>query len=95
MKPVKSRYSLIEHPLDPSVRIVARRFAFRLAILILFCLVPTDLGFRRMFIVLAGINAIFCLAWALLRREKIRSAGLTHWDEALVMFGLFLAAHLA
>ena len=92
--PRRSPYRFIESPLDPSVATVAKRFAFRLSILIIFCLIPTALGFRRMFILLTAINTFACLIWALLRREKPRGVGLTHWDEALVMFGLFLAAHL-
>jgi hypothetical protein len=62
--------------------------------MLLFCLLPTGLGFRRNFILIAGANAIVCFVWALLRKEKSRSAGLTHWDEALVMVGLYLTAQL-
>ena len=48
-----------------------------------------------MFVLLTGVNAIMCVVWALLRRERPNGIGLTHWDEALVMSGMWLTAQLA
>jgi hypothetical protein len=90
-------HDLVHRPLDPSVPLVLKRFTVRLAILLIFCSLPITggIGFKRMFLALTGINAIMCVIWALLRRERPKSAGLTHWDEALVMAILWLTAQLA
>ena len=88
---------LVQRPLDPSVPLVLKRFTVRLIILLIFCALPMagGIGFRHMFLVLTGVNAMICVVWAVLRRERPRSAGLTHWDEALVMTIFWLTAQLS
>jgi len=96
-KPRDLFHDLVHLPLDPSVPLVLKRFTVRLMILLIFCALPMagGIGFRRMFLILTGVNAIICVVWAVLRRERPRSAGLTHWDEALMMTILWLTAQLA
>ena len=88
-------HDLVRLPLDPSVALVSKRFLVRLAIILTFAALPMagGIGFRRMFIALTGINAVVCAIWALLRREPPNGAGLTHWDEALVMTSFWLTAY--
>lgn len=96
-KEVRGRPSgFIQLPLDPSVALVARRFAVRLAFVLILAAIPIagGIGFHRMFAALTGANAIMCVVCALLQREKPNGAGLTHWDEALAMTGLWLGANL-
>jgi hypothetical protein len=96
-KKVRGRlHGFVQFPLDPSVAQVAKRFTIRLVMLLILAALPIagGIGFHRMVIALTGANAIMCAVWGLLRREKINGIGLTHWDEALVMAGLWLGAHL-
>jgi hypothetical protein len=97
MKEFRDRLrGFVRLPLDPSVAPVSRRFVVRLVILLIFSALPITggIGFRRMFITLTGVNIAMCAIWALLRRERFNGASLTHWDEALVMTGFWLTAHL-
>ena len=82
----------MHRPLDPSVPLVLRRSAFRLFIVLLFSMTPISgiVGFRKMFVILTGVNALTCVIWALIRRERPGGLGLTHWDEALIMTFLSL-----
>ena len=82
----------MRRPLDPSVPLVLKRIALRLLMLSVFSSLPMAriVGFWRMFAILAAVNAVGCVVWALLRREKPGGHGLTHWDEALVMVLLCL-----
>jgi hypothetical protein len=86
----------VQLPLDPSVVVVTKRFAVRLAILLFLAAIPITggVGFHRMFIALTGANGIICAVCGLLHREKVNGIGLTHWDEALIMTGLFLGTRL-
>jgi hypothetical protein len=81
---------LEKRPLDPSVFLVPKRFALRLAILLLFAAMPFMHGwsFAQLFIVLSGVNAMSCSLLALLHRERPLTSALTHWDEALAMAAL-------
>ena len=83
-------------PLHPSVAIVSKRLATRLAILLIFAAlpIPHGIGFAKMFVMLTGINAITSTAIALLRRERPDTRAMTHWDEAIVMTALFTIARL-
>jgi hypothetical protein len=83
---------LMRRPLDPSVPLVLKRIALRLLMLLVFSSLPMAriVGFWRMFAILAAVNAVGCVVWALLRREQPGGRGLTHWDEALVMVLLCL-----
>jgi hypothetical protein len=97
MKEIRARLlGFVRLPLDPSVAVVSKRFAIRLAILLIFAALPIagSVGLRGMFIALTGVNVIMCVVWALLRRERLNGASLTHWDEALLMSSFWLAAHL-
>jgi hypothetical protein len=97
MKEFRARLrDFIHLPLDPSVALVSKRFVIRLAILLAFAALPIagSIGFHRMFVTLTGVNVVMCAIWALLRRERFNAAGLTHWDEALLMSGFWLVAHL-
>lgn len=82
-------------PLDPSVALVSKRFVVRLIIIVIFAAlrISGGAGFRRTFIALTGVNVIICVVWALLRKERFNGTALTHWDEALLMSGFWLAAH--
>jgi len=91
----KLLHRFVRLPLDPSVAHVSRRFLVRFAILLVFSALPIAGGFKGMFVLLTGVNAIMCAVWALLRRERPNGAGLTHWDEALAMSGMWLVAQLA
>jgi hypothetical protein len=84
--------TLARRPLDPSVPLVLKRLAVRLAILLFFATLPIagGVGFKGMLALLAAVNALMCVVWALLRREPMNGRGLTHWDEALVMTILWL-----
>lgn len=92
----KVLHGLVQLPLDPSVTLVSKRFLVRLAIILVFASLPIagSIGLRRLSITLMGVNVVMCVVWALVRRERPNGVGLTHWDEALVMTGLWAAAHL-
>ena len=80
----------LRHPLDPSVPVVARRFAVRLAIVLIFAALPLAPGWSmlRLFVMLTGFNALTCFIAALLLREKPNTQGLSHYDEGLWMAAL-------
>ena len=88
--------SRIQLPLHPSVPIVSKRLATRLAILLMFAAlpIPHGIGFAKMFMLLTGVNAVTSVAMATFRHERFDTRALTHWDEALVMAILFIAARL-
>ena len=87
---------LLKRPLDPTVPVVAKRFAIRLLILLLFAALPLShsLSFPAMFVSLTGFNAIACFFTALLLREKRNTHALNHYDEALGMVALCLIGRL-
>jgi hypothetical protein len=86
----------LRRPLDPTVPIVARRFAIRLLILSLFAVLPLphSWGFLPMFVALTGFNTLSCLFMALMLREKLGTYALNHYDEALLMAALCLIGRL-
>ena len=90
---VRSRMQL---PLHPSVSIVSKRLAMRLAVLVMFAAlpIPHGIGFVRMFTLLTGVSAATSVLMAAFRHEPFDTRALTHWDEALVMAVLFIAARL-
>jgi hypothetical protein len=59
------------------------RFGIRLAILIALAVVP-QIGFAQAFPRLLSIAGLFCVLWAVVRREPLLGPALTHWDEAAV-----------
>ena len=84
----------LRRPVDPSVPMVARRFAIRLLILLPFAalLLPQAGGFAHMFVMLTGFNALYAFFTALIQREKFNARTLNHDDEALGMAALCLIA---
>jgi len=86
----------LQQPVDPSVPIVARRFAFRFLIVMIFAALPLphSWGFSRMFIVLTGFNALTCFVTALLLHEKPNTHALSHYDEGLWMAVLCVTVRL-
>ena len=82
----------MHRPLDPSVPLVLKRSGLRLFIVLLFSMSPISgaVGFKQMFVLLTGVNALTCAIWALVRRERPGGPDLTHWDEALIMTFLSL-----
>jgi hypothetical protein len=88
--------ALLRGPRDASVPIVAKRLAVRLAILVIFAAFATGhpWNFAAIFCCLASLSAFTCSVIALFKRENFRSAGLTHWDEAIILLLLSLVAGL-
>jgi hypothetical protein len=86
----------LRRPVDPSVPMVARRFAIRLLILLPFAAVALShgWGFAHMFVMLTGFNALYAFFTALIQREKFTAHTLNHYDEALGMAALCLIARL-
>jgi hypothetical protein len=72
---------------------VLLRFGIRLAILIALAFVP-QIGFAQAFPRLLSIAGLFCVLWAIVRREPILEPSLTHWDEAVafIIFSWFVGA---
>jgi hypothetical protein len=88
--------ALFRGPRDASVPVVAKRLTIRLAILVIFAaLAPGHhWHFATLFCCLASVSAFACSVIALVKRENFRSAGLTHWDEAIALLLLSLVAGL-
>ena len=89
--------SRIQLPLHPSVPIVSKRLAMRLATLLLFSAlpIPHGIGFAKMFMLLTSVNVATSVVMATFRHERFDTRALTHWDEALVMAVLLIIARLA
>jgi len=83
--------SRIQLPLHPSVPIVSKRLAMRLATLLLFSAlpIPHGIGFAKMFMLLTSVNVATSVVMATFRHERFDTRALTHWDEALVMAVLY------
>jgi hypothetical protein len=86
----------LRQPVDPSVPIVARRFAARVLIVLIFATLPLahSWSFSRMFVVLTEFNALACFVTALLLREKPNVHALSHYDEGLWMVMLCVTGRL-
>ena len=86
----------LQQPVDPSVPLVARRFAVRLVIILIFAALPLahGWGMLRMFVTLTGFNALTCFIAGLLLREKPNTQALTHYDEGLWMAVLCVVGRL-
>ena len=69
----------------------------RLAVMLMFSALPIthDIGFAKMFMLLTGVSFVTSVLMATFRHEPFGTRALTHWDEALVMAILFIAARLA
>ena len=81
--------------MDPSVPMVARRFAIRLLIILPFAALPLPhASFLHMFVALTGFNAMFSFFSALLLREKLNAPALNNYDEALGMAAICLISRL-
>ncbi|UZE51177.1 hypothetical protein ONR75_11485 [Rhodopseudomonas sp. P2A-2r] len=79
---------------DLSSAQVIARFTLRMIILCVFASLGS-VGFARSFAALLWMSAIVCMLTALLRREPLRSATLSYWDEAAIYGALFCLACLA
>ncbi|HEY8334201.1 MAG TPA: hypothetical protein VIQ05_10465 [Tardiphaga sp.] len=73
---------------------VITRFALRMVILCVFASFGS-VGFARSFAALLWMSTIICMLTALLRREPLRGAALTYWDEAAAYGALFCLTSLA
>ncbi|MGJ5178527.1 hypothetical protein ACQR16_19410 [Bradyrhizobium oligotrophicum] len=70
---------------------VLLRFGLRTAILGLFATFGS-IGFGRSLAALLWMTVILCAVLATLRRERVFTAGLNHWDEMIGYLALYCAA---
>lgn len=64
------------------------RFLLRTSALMLFAAFGT-LGFGRSLAALLWMTIILCAVFAALRRERVFTAGLNHWDEMVAYTALY------
>lgn len=69
---------------------VLLRFGLRIAILTLFATFGS-IGFGRSLAALLWMTVILCAVLAILRRERVFTAGLNHWDELIGYLALYCA----
>jgi hypothetical protein len=69
---------------------VLTRFGVRTAILMLFASFGT-IGFGRSLAALLWMTIILCAAIGAMRRERVFTAGLNHWDEMVAYTALYCA----
>ncbi|CCD98276.1 hypothetical protein [Bradyrhizobium sp. STM 3809] len=69
---------------------VLLRFGLRIAILAVFASFGS-IGFGRSLAALLWLMVILCAVLAALRRERVFTAGLNHWDEMVGCFALYCA----
>ncbi|CAL79498.1 conserved hypothetical protein; putative membrane protein [Bradyrhizobium sp. ORS 278] len=70
---------------------VLLRFGLRATILAVFASFGS-IGFARSLAALLWMTVILCAVLATLRRERVFTAGLNHWDEMVGYFALYCAA---
>ncbi len=80
-------------PDSPSIRYVVKRFALKLAILLVFALaqIPSRWGFGYAFVALTALSGMICIGLALVRREAWTLARLNYWHEAVAFLALALS----
>jgi hypothetical protein len=66
------------------------RFGIRTAILMLFATFGS-IGFGRSFAALLWMTIILCAVIGTMRRERVLTAGLNHWDEMVAYTALYCA----
>lgn len=69
---------------------VLLRFGIRTAILMLFASFGS-IGFCRSFAALVWMTIILCAMIGTIRRERVLTAGLNHWDEMVAYTALYCA----
>lgn len=67
---------------------VLLRFGIRTAILMLFASFGT-IGFGRSLAALLWMTSILCAVIGAMRRERVFTAGLNHWDEMIACTALY------
>ncbi|WP_407156107.1 hypothetical protein [Bradyrhizobium sp. STM 3557] len=82
------------HFADTSARLkpeqVLLRFGIRTAILTLFAAFGS-IGFGRSIAALLWMTIILCAVIGMMRRERVFTAGLNHWDEMAAYTALYCA----
>jgi hypothetical protein len=84
-----------ERSIDPASAYVVKRFALKLAILLLFALaqVKAPLGFKIAAVTLAMLSALLSGGLAVYWNERPTDRALNYWDEAASFFGIAVLAH--
>ncbi|WP_257167019.1 hypothetical protein [Bradyrhizobium sp. SRS-191] len=77
-----------DKPVELSTARVLLRFGMRAAVLALFATFG-GAGFTRSLAALLWMTVILCAVLATLRRERVFSAGLNHWDEMTGYLALY------
>jgi hypothetical protein len=84
----------LAHFADTSVQLppqkVLLRFGIRTAILMLFASFGS-IGFGRSLAALIWMTIILCAVIGAMRRERVLTAGLNHWDEMVAFTALYCA----
>ena len=81
---------LADTPIQPAPERVLLRFGVRTAILMLFASFGS-IGFGRSLAALLWMTIILCAVLGAIRRERVLTAGLNHWDEMLAFTALYCA----
>ncbi|MGY3450554.1 hypothetical protein [Bradyrhizobium sp. USDA 4353] len=80
-----------DKPVELSAARVLLRFGLRTAILAVFASFGS-IGFGRSLASLLWMTVILCAVLATMRRERVFTAGLNHWDEMIGYLALYCAA---
>lgn len=81
---------LVDTPAPLPLQKVLLRFGIRTAILMLFATFGS-IGFGRSFAALLWMTIILCAVIGTMRRERVLTAGLNHWDEMIAYTALYCA----
>jgi hypothetical protein len=81
---------LADTPAQLTPQQVLLRFGIRTAVLMLFATF-SSIGFARSFAALLWMTMILCAVIAAIRRERVFTAGLNHWDEMVACTALYCA----
>jgi hypothetical protein len=80
----------VDAPAQLTPRQVLLRFGVRTAILMLFASFGS-IGFGRSLAALLWMTIILCAVIGTMRRERVFTAGLNHWDEMVAYTALYSA----
>ena len=81
---------LADNPTQLAPQKVLMRFGIRTAILMRFASFGS-IGFGRSFAALLWMTVILCAVIGAIRRERVLTAGLNHWDEMVAYTALYCA----
>ena len=81
---------LADQPAQLTPQQVLLRFGIRTAVLMLFASFAC-IGFARSLAALLWMTIIICAAMGAIRRERVFTAGLNHWDEMVAYTALYCA----